>query len=505
MRRILILAVTIVCFTTICTTSCRNDKIHTTPAPPTPDYGNFPDAIGKIMLNKCATAGCHNAASYQNCDGLLLDTWAHLFEGSNSGSTIVPFSPDYSSLLYFVNTDPARGTVATPTMPYNSPGTALTNDEYNTLKNWITNGAPDKNGVISFSSDADTRQKIYLTQQGCDLVAVIDAKTNLVMRYIHIGESTTTIESPHCLRTSSDGKYAYVSFLNGSAIQKIDTHTDTVVSSCNLGSGSWNILFVLPGNNYVATSDWKSSGRVMFANTATMTTEPDWTGSGGSLFVYPHGITSDATFDTCFITAQYGNVVYRYAPKIPSYKAISINGAPASATTTSSGSPDPHEILMAPDYSKYFLTCQGTNEIRVMNAHTDAVMAVIPVGLFPQEMAISKTKPYLFVTCMEDPANTTPGCKGSVYVINYNTHAIVQVIYGDFYQPHGITVDDLDGKVLIASTNANPSGPAPHHATACGGRAGWYSIYDLNTLLPVNNRRYQVTVMPYSADVRFKN
>ena len=105
---------------------------------------------------------------------------------------------------------------------------------------------------------------------------------------------------------------------------------------------------------------------------------------------------------------------------------------------------------------------------------------------------------------MEDDANPLAGRKGSVYVINYITNEVVQVIYGDFYQPHGITVDDRTGQFVVASSNANPSGPAPHHATACGGRAGWYNVYSLNTLQPVNSRRYQVTVMPYSADVRFR-
>lgn len=304
---------------------------------------------------------------------------------------------------------------------------------------------------------------------------------------------------------SSDGSYAYVSFLNGNFIQKIDTRTDTVVASMNLGAGSWNILYLAPADTELVTSDWTADGRIIFGNTASMQTIPSLTGSGAGLFVYPHGITSTFNFDTCFITAQYGNVVYKYAPRKPYYGKVSINGKPAVATNNGdSTSPNPHEILMAPDYSKYFLTCQGSNEVRILNAHNNAVLDSIRVGLFPQEMAISRLRPYLFVTCMEDNANTNPGCRGSVYVINYNTHEIVAKLYGDFYQPHAVTVDDRDGKVYIVSTNANPSGPAPHHATACDGRPGWYSIYDLNTLQPINNRRYGLTVMPYSAATRFK-
>lgn len=469
--------------------------------------GGFPDDVAKILVNRCATAGCHNQASYQNAGGLLLDTWVHLFDGGTSGAAVVAYSPKFSPLLYYVNTDSSLGTVAIPTMPLsssNNPQAPLTKDEYNILVNWITNGAPDRNGNVPFASNADSRQKIYITQQGNDLLAVIDAEKKVIMRYIPVGTSPA-IESPHCVRVSSDGAYAYVSFLGGTAIQKIDTRTDQVVGNINLGVGSWNIVYVAPTDTAIMTTDWTSNGRVVFANTTSMKTQPWLTGSGSGFFVYPHGITSNVTFDTTFITAQFGNVIYKYSQNIPYYKKISLNGLPPATTNANdSASPNPHEILMTPDYSHYFVTCQGTNEVRVMGAHKDTLLGVIPVGNFPQEMAISRTKPYLFVTCMEDGNNPQVLRRGSVYVIDYNTLQIVKTIYGDFYQPHGVTVDDRNGQVYIASTNSNPNGPAPHHVTTGGGRAGWYSIYDLNTLQPYNSRKYQMTVMPYSAATRFK-
>jgi DNA-binding beta-propeller fold protein YncE len=159
--------------------------------------------------------------------------------------------------------------------------------------------------------------------------------------------------------------------------------------------------------------------------------------------------------------------------------------------------------MMTPNYKKLFITCESTNEVSIMDAYTDAILDSIRTGTKPQEIAFSQSKPYVFITCMEDAANTRPGCKGSVYVINYNTHEVVTVLYGDFYQPHGIAVDDRYGKIYIASSNSSTLGPAAHHATACDGNAGWYSVYDLNTLAPLNNKRYQVTVMPYSAATRF--
>ena len=472
--------------------------------------GNYPTEIAKILVAKCAVSGCHNAASYMNADNILLDTWEHLFQGSNSGAIVVPYNVQNSPLLYFVNTDSSLGLVATPRMPANSsstPAAPLSTQEYTTLKNWIANGAPDKNGNIAFAADAANRQKVYITQQLCDLMAVIDCQSHLIMRYIQLGTKPSQIETPHCTRMNNDGSNAYVSFMNGDYLQKIDTRTDLVTGNANVGglriNGSWNILYVAPADTAVVTSSFTDDGIVAHISAADMNVIKSL--GGGSSLVYPHGITSNQSFDTLFVTAQYGNVVYRISRSTNpiKIKAISLDSnPPVTSSSTTYISLNPHEILMSPDYSRYFVTCQGSNEVRIMDAHKDTLIAAISVGISPVEMAISSSKPYVFVTCQEDNSSR-PGMKGSVYAINYNTLQATR-IDGDFYQPHGIAVDDRNGIIYVASTNANPDGPAPHHPTAFAGRAGWYSLLNLNTLQAYDNRRYQLLVSPYSAATRFK-
>jgi YVTN family beta-propeller protein len=472
--------------------------------------GNFPPDVARILVSKCAVSGCHNAASYVNAGNLRLDSWEATFDGSNNGAVVVPYSPAYSPLLYYVNTDSSLGTVAVPTMPQSTsamPQSPLSRSEYETLVKWITNGAPDRSGNIAFSADAGTRQKIYITQQGCDLMAVIDAQKHVVMRYIPIGAVSSRTESPHIVKVASDGAFAYAGFLYGNYVQKIDTRTDQVVAAANVGSlkpnAAWNILHLSQQDTAMVITDWEGDGGFGYVTTGNMSVVPSRSIIGGSLFMYPHAVTSVPTFDTFFITAQYGNVVYKLSMDGLLYKQLSLNGAtPVTSTDTSLLAPNPHDILMLPGNDRYMVTCQGNNSVVVMDAHADTIVATIPVGRYPQELAISATVPYVFVTCMED-ATPVAGMKGSVYAINYNTWRTTPV-YGDFYQPHGIAVDDRNGLLYVVSTNANPSGPAPHHATACSGRAGWYSIIDLNTLTPFNNKRYQLTVLPYSAAVRFR-
>ena len=219
----------------------------------------------------------------------------------------------------------------------------------------------------------------------------------------------------------------------------------------------------------------------------------------------PHGVATNADFDTFYVTKQTGNIVYKYPKDAFQPIILSIdNNAPDGQTS----SRDPHEILMSPDYSKYYLTYQKSNEIRILDAKTNEIKKVLNVGEFPQEMVFSKKYPYLFVSCKlgDSPFSTTVKYAGSVYVINYQTDEIVKRIDHTFTQPHGVTVDDKNDALYVASINPTGAGPAPHHVSSCAGKNGYYQIFDLKTLMKMEgtNSKYEVTVAPYSSAIRFE-
>ncbi|MBL0102844.1 MAG: hypothetical protein IPP51_03245 [Bacteroidetes bacterium] len=145
-------------------------------------------------------------------------------------------------MLYSVNTDTTLGPVLLPTMPYNQ--SPLSTSEYNTLVNWIANGAPNKDGFVKFS-DNPQRRKIYICMQGCDKVAVMDAQTKVIMRYVDVG-ATAAIEAPHLVRVSPDGQYWYVVFIGGNVVQKFRATDDSFVSQVNIGTGDWNTIIFSP-------------------------------------------------------------------------------------------------------------------------------------------------------------------------------------------------------------------------------------------------------------------
>ena len=446
-------------------TSCRNDKV----APP--DESGYPLEISKIMVKKCATAGCHNSESRGNAGGLDYSSWNLMFEGGRNGTTVIPYSTAFSSMLYFVNTDSLKGPVALPTMPYLQ--TPLSAAEYATLKDWIEKGAPDKNGFVKFS-DNPNRKKVYITMQGCDVVGVMDAETKVIMRYIPVGVDPS-IEGPHQVRISPDGKYWYVVFITGGYLQKFRTSDDSRIGEADIGFADWNTIAFSPDSKtgYVSAVGAKQTAVVdLETMTHTSTISAPAYGSPHAGFV-----TSDNHY--LYLSNQVGNFLTKVdLTTAPFYNSDDVILQPGELRSNNA-SYNPHEFGLSPDSSKYFVSCQLSNEVRVFNLTNDSLLAVIPVGTKPQEFSVSHSTPYIFVTCTEDVLDAHR--KGSVYIINYQTLQVVGSVYPG-YQPHGISVDDDHHCVYVANLNFDTSGPAPHHSTTCGGRNGYMSIIDLHTL-----------------------
>lgn len=459
------------------------------------DESEFPAEVQIIFANKCATAGCHNDASYQNAANLNMTTWAKLMQGGNSGSVVIPYAPAQSSLLQFVNTYEDLGLINLPTMPLNDD--VLSRDEVLTIRRWIEQGCPDKNGVIPFAANPEQRSKAYISNQGCDLVSVVDNESGLVMRYVKVGHDPVVIEVPHNIRMSTDRKYWYVCFTNGAWFQKYDAVADTLVAEVNITEGAWNVVKLNADNSRAIISDLSDNGRIVEVDVTTMKIKKQYSGTG--LFNSPHGIAYTQTGDTIYATAQYGNMIYRLIPSLIQLDKISIEKD--MPPVVSSGSLEPHEISFSPDYSKYFVTCQKSNEVRVLNAKSDTLLAIIPVGIYPLEMAMSPSRNLLFITCQEDVDPINPFFRGSVYMVNMSTYQVVHKVYEKFFQPHGLMIDDSRGLLYVASRNVEQTGPAPHHKAECAGQNGFFHVIDIDTW-NVRTKTSEISVDPYSVDIR---
>ena len=453
------------------------------------NYGNYPNEIGKIMVLKCATSGCHNNTSYLAAAGLNLSTWETMFNGSSSGSTVIPFKSSFSSLCYYINTYPEFGIINTPTMPFNAA--ILSKAEVKAVKEWIDAGAPDINGNIKWIDDAN-RKKIYVTNQGCDVVTVFDAETQLPMKFVTVGRDANSIEVPHMVKVSPDGKYWYVIFTNSSYMQKYRCSDDVLIGEVNLNNFlDWNTFIISDDGKKAFCVAWTSNGRIASVDLEQMKYIT-------ALFpiAFPHGIALSPNNDTLYVTGQQSNYIFKVDTSLQSYptQTITLDGL----SINNGNSLNPHEILLSPDKLSYYITCQNSNDVRVFSIATQSVTNVIPVGTYPVEMALSPVKNKLFVTCMEDIASFA-GTHGTVSQIDLTSFAEQRIAVG--FMPHGISVDETKKLVYVASRNLLIAGPTPHHSSVCAGRNGFISYIDLNTFT-LKTKRTEISVDPYSVAYR---
>ncbi len=457
----------------------------------TPDFNGYPDDIGRIVYTSCATTGCHTDQNKEAAAGLSMMSWNKLFEGGRAGAVVIPYRSDYSTMHYYVNTFSDLGVSLNPTMPYNKA--PLTREEVQKLKNWIDAGAPSKNNLVKFSDNA-LRKKYYVTNQGCDVVSVIDQQTLLTMRFIDVG-SWPSAESPHKVNVSPDGQYWYVLSLTGQYLEKYRTSDDAFVAKATIGSGFWND-FIISGDSQKAycTDLSPTNAKVAVVDLVNMTSVTE-TG-----FNYPHGIAINKTNDTLYITQQINQSKLYKVPvnDFSAYSEINLFTTPPAITL------NPHEVIFSPDGTKYAVSCQGTSEVRIFQTGNDQLLAIIPVGSSPTEMSFSETTNYLFVSCTED-ITTFPEKRGSVAVINYQTNSFVLSVYTG-HQPHGIAVDDSKKMVVVVNRNIDTDGPTPHHQGTCAGRNGYVSFINMNTFEMIKSgtsvKKVEIAVDPYSVSIR---
>lgn len=458
--------------------SCLNDKGF--------DERDYPEDIARIIIPKCATSGCHNAASKDAASGLSLSTWAEMMEGSRNGAVTIPHSYPQSSMFLFTNTYEDIGVSVPPSMPYNQA--PLSRDEVLSLRYWISEGAPNKDGFVKFT-DNPNRQKYYVVNRGCDLVAVMDRQTDLIIRYVKT-TFNLDIEYAEEIHISPDGQYWYITSKAGQVIQKYRTSDDSYVGTLLLDEGVWKSFCITPDSKKAWVVNTIQNGELAYLDLENMEVINKFNSINN--FAKPYGICINA--NTLYIGAEKGNMIHKVDisdPNSPGFTDLVITNGQTPDTTSIVA---PSQIFLHPDGNKYYIACKGTGEVKVFNTANDNLITTIQVGIGPEAFTYSSSKDYLIVACTEDTLSF-PEKRGSVSFIDCSSNSVIKKLYVGS-QPHGMVVDELNNRIIVANRNFSEDGPKPHHVTECEGRNGYISYVNLNTLEMASAKRYEVSVDP---------
>ena len=469
---------------------CKQD------APVILNYNGYPKEVGDIILTKCATKGCHNDITKSSSGGLSLSSWEKLFEGSNEGSSVIPYRPDQSFLFFAINTYSDLGASLTPTMPFNKPN--LSRDQVLIIKNWILNGAPNDKGFVKFS-DNPQRKKFYVLNSKCKLVTVFDKETKLIMRYIDAGSNVDGV--PCSVEVSPDNNYWYALFTAEnltSSLKKFRASDDQLVSKINLNNSLWKTIKISPDSKKALIADTKGNnsfigGSITYMDLTNMALIHTYEAPIDSLF-FPIGMEANKSFSTAYSASFHSNYFYKINLNTNQIKKIRLNPNDPPIIDDVDDTYNPVQILLSPDESEYFILCSTSHEVRFFSAANDSLLKIISTGIFPLEMKISEKNNYLFVS----DTSIINSQKGAVYVIDYKNHSLIKSI-DTGNQPQGIAVDDEKGLVYVANRNI---GGSAHHITSCAGKPGYVTIVDMNTLQLISKYKTEVSVEPISIGIR---
>lgn len=446
---------------------------------------DYPDQVAAIILTKCAVPGCHNTQSKDAAGGLDLTTWNKLFEGGNGGAVVIPYRPDFSTLCYYTNTDSLKGLVLVPTMPVNSQ--PLSSEEYETLRSWIVNGAPDKNGFVKFS-DYQDKPKLYINNRGCDVVTVMDPVSKLAMRYIDVGNSTG-IEGPYMIKVAPDKLHWYVIFNPGTIIQKFRTSDNVKVGELNMNLGFWSSMSITNDSKKAFIADANFTGRIIYASLENMQIITTYeTG-----LTYPFGLCINNSNNRLYATSKEGNFIYKIDitnPQNPIIQEISLEtGIPVTVNPTL----NPYHIRLSNDEAKYFVTCNKSNELRILQTSNDSLLATFSTGSNPAEMVVSSAYPYLFISCLGVPGTSK---LSAITIFDYAVGTLLPEINAG-HDSKGIAIDETSNRLFVANRNVSAGGPAAHHEPVCEGKNGYITAIDLNSLQLVPGFKTELSVDPY--------
>jgi YVTN family beta-propeller protein len=217
----------------------------------------------------------------------------------------------------------------------------------------------------------------YITNLNDSTVSVIDTASNTVTATVQVGNF------PNGVAVTPDGAHVYVANVFDNTVSVIDTATNAVTATVAVGMFPFGVAVTPDGTQvYVAN---QGDGTVSVIETASNIVTATVT-----VGLSPEGIAVTPDGAHVYVGNFLGNTV--------SVMATASN----TVTATVPVGQFPQGIAVTPDGARVYVANQGGGTVSVIATATNTVTATVPVGTFPVGVALTPDGAHLYVANQRD-------------------------------------------------------------------------------------------------------
>jgi len=440
-----------------------NEETTIVPSPIVDDTNNGFQSkeVAEIIVKNCANSGCHIGST--SSSGLSLNKFSELIKGSSnrSGGTIPNYGGDVvipfrlqESLLYQIILKKV-----TPEAPHD--GITLTQEQINTIKDWIENGARDNNNNLPFRNPG---YRVYVCDQNSDKISVIDGDTKVVSALIDVSQPNMLPAHPHMVKIR-DG-FLYASLISAAKFIKINTGDYSIVGEVSEITKA-GMIIIHPNGTKAFVSRSSTSDPIFQSiyaiDIASMTLIDEINLAAPGV---PHGMA---------LTPD-GNKLYVANLSLSRISIVDGN-------TNEYGNYDdivlpigtePMQTMISSDGNYLYVSARGTAKLMVFDTITDTLITEVLVDAMPMQIAVTSDGNKIYVGSM---------MMNTVNVVEKNGNSwsrIKQISHPGFRMIHGCDIT-TDNKYIYVSSRNTDGMFQPYFTVAGEGPLGTIGIIDTQT------------------------
>jgi YVTN family beta-propeller protein len=428
-------------------------------APTGPMAGNYPSNISAIIGSNCEGTNCHSGPDSLNTE-LDLSTWDAMTKGSKYFNEIIPFNAVKSHFFGHINTNANLAPVIAPTMPL--ARNPLSESDQIAIFNWIIQGAKSADGRIPYS---DISKKIFIVNQEEDMMSVIDAETQRLVRIPYMGAKS----QPAAITMMPDLKSYLIGMQDaGGTVAKYDEASYVKLGEFTTNLAPSEIALTSDGSKGYVTDDFYRGNRFGVFDPLGMKLTKI---ISSPLIIDPTSIAISPDNQYAYICGKSSDNILRIDTRNDSVMGCIALGADVQVPVTPAYIPkyQPKKIIISPYSNIMYAACQGTSEIVALDLIKDSIIARIPVQYGPWGEALTPDGSALWVVDY---------ISSQITIISTTSNQVIATIDSVSQDPRAITFTP-DGAYAFVACELSAGGV--HHHVTGGLPPSSYVVIDTKT------------------------